>query len=178
MLGSYSILDFVALVIVAVFIWVIVAGLRRFLGNDFYSAFWSPLRWSWHRLVCIKNIPSALGTFVIRQSGWSVLQKLAMGLEAYPYNLSIVEIYPSSLRDDLVEYEDMPKAAEERALAMRGDWIKRNLGHVSETFSNMVVTEADLSFLLLKVEEDQSLVHAAYYSDDECVDRIATWIAK
>lgn len=24
---------------------------------------------------------------------------------------------------------------------------------------------------------DQSLVHAAYYSDDECIDRIADWIA-
>jgi hypothetical protein len=100
-----------------------------------------------------------------------------MGFEGYPYDLPIVEGYPTSIRDDLVKYEDMPKAAEERALAMRGDWIKRSLNHVSETFSNMVVTGADLSILLRKVEEDQSLVHAAYYTDDDCIDRIATWIA-
>ena len=48
---------------------------------------------------------------------------------------------------------------------------------MSEAFSKMVITEADLSLLLKKVEADQSLVHAAYYTDDECIARIADWIA-
>ena len=41
----------------------------------------------------------------------------------------------------------------------------------------MTVTAADISALLQTVEEDQTLVHAAYYSDDECIARIADWIA-
>jgi hypothetical protein len=41
----------------------------------------------------------------------------------------------------------------------------------------MVVTAADISSLLRTIEEDQSLVHAAYYTDNECIDRIANWIA-
>ena len=71
----------------------------------------------------------------------------------------------------------MPKETEVHALAMRADWVSRNLGRVSETFSNAVVTQVDVSLLLRKIEADQSLVHAAYYIDDECIARIASWIA-
>jgi len=31
--------------------------------------------------------------------------------------------------------------------------------------------------LLDKIEADQTLVHAACYTDDECIARIADWIA-
>ena len=71
----------------------------------------------------------------------------------------------------------MPKSVEQRALANRGDWIASHLGDASETFSNMVVTASDLSKLMRLVESDETLVHAAYYNDDECVARIANWIA-
>ena len=53
----------------------------------------------------------------------------------------------------------------------------RNFGDVTQTFSKGVVTATDLSSLLEKIETDLSLVHAAYYTDDECIERIADWIA-
>jgi hypothetical protein len=34
-----------------------------------------------------------------------------------------------------------------------------------------------MTSLLRTIEEDQTLVHAAYYTDDECIARIADWIA-
>jgi len=71
----------------------------------------------------------------------------------------------------------MPKNAEQRALSNREEWIKRNFGAVTETFSKLAVTASDLSSLLKTVETDLSLVHATYYTDDECIERIADWIA-
>jgi hypothetical protein len=71
----------------------------------------------------------------------------------------------------------MPKGAEQRALDKRSAWITRHLGDLTQTFSKMAITSADISSLLRSVEEDQTLVHAAYYTDDECIARIADWIA-
>ena len=71
----------------------------------------------------------------------------------------------------------MPTGAQQRALAMRGAWIDRHLNDVAQTFSKLVVTSADINLLLRAIEADETLVHAAYYSDDECIARIADWIA-
>lgn len=79
--------------------------------------------------------------------------------------------YPSNVPGS--RYENMPTGAEQRALAMRGEWINRHLGSVAQTFSKLLVTSADVTGLLRKIEADQTLVHAAYYTDDECIARIA-----
>jgi rRNA maturation endonuclease Nob1 len=71
----------------------------------------------------------------------------------------------------------MPAGAQERALAKRGAWIDRHLDNIAQTFSKLVVTSADITMLQHAIEADQTLVHAAYYTDDECVARIADWIA-
>jgi hypothetical protein len=101
-----------------------------------------------------------------------------MGLEGYRHQLPVIEQHPSFLPpENLVKYENMPMDAEHRALAMRGAWIDRHVGSATETFSKLVVTSADIDLLLRAIEADQSLVHAAYYTDDECIARVADWIA-
>jgi len=102
---------------------------------------------------------------------------MAMGLEGYQFELPQIEQRPSQFDDDVVIYEDMPKGAEERAVNERSAWISRHFGNVSQTFAKMTVTAADISSLLRIVEADETLVHGAYYTDDECIDRIADWIA-
>jgi hypothetical protein len=72
----------------------------------------------------------------------------------------------------------MAKGAEDRALDNRSAWIARHLGEISQGFSKLAITAADISSLLRTVEEDQTLVHGAYYTDDECIARIADWIAR
>jgi len=116
-------------------------------------------------------------TYGVRYWGWSVLQAMAMGLEGYRFKIPPIEQRPSNIPEEVLQYESMPTGAEQRALAMRNAWIGRHFGDVSETFSKIVVTAADISLLLRTVEADQSLVHAAYYTDDECIRRIADWIA-
>jgi len=54
--------------------------------------------------------------------------------------------------------------------------LPTSLADVTEAFSRLAMTTADLSALLRSVESDQTLVHGAYYTDDECIDRIADWI--
>jgi hypothetical protein len=118
-----------------------------------------------------------IATYVVRSRGWSVVLGIAMGLEGYPYQLPLIEQYPSFLPDNFVKYESMPTGAQQRALAMRGDWIDRHLKNVAQTFSKLIVTSADITLLLRAIEADQTLVHAAYYTDEECIERIADWIA-
>ena len=71
----------------------------------------------------------------------------------------------------------MPTGAQQRALAKRREWTNRQLDNVAQTFSKLIVTSADIAMLQPDIEADQTLVHAAYYTDDECITRIADWIA-
>jgi hypothetical protein len=100
-----------------------------------------------------------------------------MGLEGYRYQLPLIEQDPSRILGNFVKYENMPTGSQQRALAMRAAWIDRHLNDVAQTFSKLVVTSADITLLLRAIEPDQTLVHAAYYTDDECIVRIADWIA-
>jgi len=88
-----------------------------------------------------------------------------------------IEQYPRDLPEKSVRYENMPVDAEQRAIKRRSVWVARHLGDVSQTFSKLVVTASDITLLLRTIENDQTLVHAAYYTDDECIARIADWIS-
>jgi hypothetical protein len=152
---------------------------RPLCGDTFRSAFLSPYR-RYARLVrslSLRSVGIAIVTYIMRRRGWSVLQAMAMGLAGYGYQVPTIEQCPSYVPRNFVKYEDMPRDAEQRALARRNAWMSRHLGGVAQTFSKMVVTPADLASLQREVEADPSLVHAAYYTDDECIARIADWIA-
>ena len=163
---------------VFVFMWALaMLYLTRLFGEEFLSAFMSPYRWFAQRAGSLIDIGPAVGTYFVRRRGWSVLRKMVTGLEGYRLAMPPIEQFPRSVPETIVKYESMPKGAEERALEQRDAWITRHLGDVSQTFAKLAVTAADLTALLRKVEEDQTLVHAAYYTDDECIARIADWIA-
>ncbi|MHC2718269.1 lipase family protein [Bradyrhizobium diazoefficiens] len=151
--------------------------LRPFLGAAFYSAFWSPFRWCGQLLQSLASLGPALGTYLIRRWSWSVFLKVVMGLDNYDFDPPPITQCPGNLAEAFAKYENMPTRAEQRALEKRGAWIARHLGDVSQTFANLVVTASDLMSLLRMIEADQTLVHAAYYTDDDCIARIADWIA-
>jgi hypothetical protein len=161
----------------AVFFLIVVLFLTRLLEETFYSAFLSPFRWCMRRVASLGSIFTEIAEYVVLNRGWSVLQAIAMGLEGYRFQLPLIERCPTCLPKNCVKDEDMPKGAEQRALATRNAWIGRHVADVSQTFSKILVTAADMDALLRTVEADQSLVHAAYYMDDDCIARIADWIA-
>jgi hypothetical protein len=160
-----------------VFIVLIALVLRPLLGTAFYSAFLSPFRWCAQRVRSLISVGPALATYVVRRSSWPVLLRMTMGLEGYQFKLPPVLQCPNDLSEKFARYENMLKGAEQRALHRRSAWIARHLGNISETFAKLTITAADISSLLRTVEADQTLVHAAYYTDDECIARIADWIA-
>jgi hypothetical protein len=147
------------------------------LGPDFYSAFLSPLRWCARLTGAVMSIPFQITTYVVRRKGWPVLLRIAMGLDGYRFPIPKVERSPDYLCDAFVKYEDIQLGAQQRAMEERSAWVARHLGDVSRTFPNLAMTSSDVSTLLRTIEQDQTLVHAAYYTDDECIGRIADWIA-
>jgi hypothetical protein len=147
------------------------------LGPDFYSAFLSPIRWCARLTGAVMSIPFQITTYVVRRKGWPVLLRMAMGLDGYRFPIPKVEWSPDYLPDAFVKYEDIPLGALQRAMAERSAWVARHLGDVSQTFANLAITSSDVSTLLRTIEQDQTLVHAAYYTDHECIGRIADWIA-
>jgi hypothetical protein len=175
-LGDIFAILFISFVLVPLLI-IILVGLTMLFGVSVLSAYFSPLRFCFQLIGSLGIIPAEIGTYLIRLKGWSVILKLAMGLDGYPFELPVIAQFPQNFPKALAVYEDMPKGAEQRALDRRKAWIARHLGGVSETFSKLTVSGADMTSLLRTVEEDQTLVHAAYYTDDECIVRIADWIA-
>jgi hypothetical protein len=174
--ASFEILSFVVGFFISFVIWFVwVLFFSRIFGLEFYSAFFAPIRWCVYRVDAIKGTFKELATYIVRSRGWSVVLAIAMGLEGYRHQLPLIERCPSSVPG--VTYENMPAGAQERALAKRGDWIDRHLDNIAHTFSKLVVTSADITMLQHAIEADQTLVHAAYYTDDECIARIAHWIA-
>jgi hypothetical protein len=152
--------------------------LRMPLGKEFFSAIYSPLRWVAHGVFSLSTIGSAFGTYFIRRWSWPVLLRMIMGLDGYRYGVPVVSQFPLQLNpQSLVKYEDLSAGAEERALVRRSDWVARHLGDVSQTFAKLSVTTAETTELLRIIEQDQTLVHAAYYMDDDAIARIADLIA-
>ena len=159
------------------FLWFgLVSVATFFFGRSFYSVVWAPIRWMGRHGRAVAGMPSHIGSYIVRRNAWRLLQELAMGLEGYRFALPVIARTPPFAPEYCYKCEDLPKEAEQRALSMRNAWISRHFGNVAETFSKMVVTASDLSSLLRLIEADQSLVHAAYYTDDECIARIADWI--
>lgn len=146
------------------------------LGPGFFSAFCAPLRWSSHRLLSINAIFRGIGTSYVRKRGWNVIQIAAMGLDGYAYKLPQIDRVPNFDGEKQVRYEDLPEHVERRALSARAEWLTRNFGEVSRTFAKLVVTAGDITSLMHTIAADQSLVHGSYYTDDDCIARIADWI--
>jgi hypothetical protein len=159
--------------IFAVLLFLLVLASSAFFGETFFSAFWSPFRWCFRRAGSLTSIFPSLATYGVRSAGWPVLLKMVMGLDSYRFRIPEVEQQPG-----YVTYETMPVGAEQRALKKRDAWIAGHLGDISQTFSQLAVTATDVTSLLKAVEKDETLVHAAYYTDEECIARIADWIAR
>jgi hypothetical protein len=126
------------------------------------------------------TLPKALTSYFVVQHGWPILQRMALGLEGYNFwmfETPDVRQTPAFLRETLFKYENMPANAEQRALQRRARSVHRQLNLVTGKFSNAALSSTDVTSLLKAIEADVSLVHAAYYTDDECIERIADWIA-
>lgn len=161
-----------------VFVWLGFASIASlYLPGSFYSALWSPLRWLGRQLRALMGLPRYVITYIVRRNSWSMLQAYAVGLQSYRYDLPHVTRVPDYAPESIYKVASLPESVEKRALLKRNEWVGRYFGDLTETFSKIVVTSADLSALMRIIENDLSLVHASYYTDKECIEQIADWIA-
>lgn len=171
--------DILEAIFLAIMCLLVPVFLILFRSAEFNSAFILPFRRCFLGLYTLGNLFTDVATYIVRRQGWSVVLAMAMGLEGYRYKLPNIEQQPSWLDETLIKYkyEGMPSDAEQRALAMRQAWVNRLLGNVADTFAKLALTTEDIAKLLNVIETDQTFVHAAYYSDEACIVRIANWIA-
>ena len=153
------------------------AALSLLLGSNFYSAMGSPARYVRRQLRAVAAVPASIGTYIAKVRGWPLIQEMAFGLENYPFELPRAEFAPAGLGAQHVRLELLPETVLDRILSARSNWFHRNFGEITQLLSKMALSAADISFLFQLIERDSSLVHGAYYTDDECVARIAEWIA-
>lgn len=157
--------------------WFVRGPLSKIFGDQFYFAFLRPFRWFINRAKSVGGILSDIAVYVIRYRSWSILQRIVLGLDGYRFEMPEIETDPSAILGADVTFVHMPREAEQRALANRNVSVTGRLVEVSRLFANYSVTTTDALALLREIEENTTLVHGAYYSDDACVAEIADWIA-
>jgi len=143
----------------------------------FIAAVTHPVRVILRHVRILALLPKEVVTYLVRKQGLSVLQSVALGLEAYRFQLPNVDGKPLFLTNESFSYEDLPTRTVERISGKRNDMIGAHIDMVSTLLAKDEIATGDLSALLREVETNLSLVHAAYYTDDECIERIARWIA-
>src|SRR5262249_44419627 len=111
-----------------------------------------PFRWCQRLASALAAIFPAIVTYGVRKLSWSVVLKIAMGLDGYRLKIPMIEQFPRYIGIDRVKYEDMPIGAERRALKNRSAWIERLIGDVSQLGSKTTIAAADISGLLSKIE--------------------------
>jgi hypothetical protein len=165
--------------ICGMFIWyVLVLIFMEFFGTSFHLLSMTPFRWCRQLLGAVPSIFTGIGTYLFRNRGWPKLVAIAMGLSDYPHQLPSIERIPKiAAFENFVKYEDIPLIALENARKRRKTSIGRYVEKTSKAFSELVVTATDVNALLQTIETDQLLIHAAYYTDHECIVRIADWIS-
>lgn len=146
-------------------------------GEQFASALLSPLMALRHQIGVYLLLPNEVTTYIVRKRAWAVFQRTGLGLDSYPAGLPPVSREPGFLPRALFQYEELPGTIEERALRKRDSGLGQHVGTIAWLLAKDDVTAGDISALLQSLEEDISLVHAAYYSEPECTDRMARWIA-
>lgn len=122
-------------------------------------------------------VPSEIGIYIGRRQSWPILQRLVMGLDGYRFDLPRVSMLPENAGAAEFVFQPMLPEVERRALDGRSEWISRHLGSAAMVFSRIVLSASEISTLLSEVEGDQTLVHAAYYTDADCIPQITEWIA-
>jgi hypothetical protein len=148
-----------------------------YYGHTFVSTLATPIRLVWRQFSVLTLLPREVIAYLVRARAWSLLQEMALGLEAYPRRFPIVERQPGRIAGAAVRAEELNDHVVARMLSRRSEGIGKELVGITELLTRKEISLADISEVLRDIETGVSLVHAAYYTDDECIDRIARWIA-
>jgi hypothetical protein len=146
-------------------------------GMPFFALLIAPLRYPLRLIASLRILPKEMITYSVRKRVWDVFKDILFGLDAYRFQPPKVLLAPDSGPLAGSRFEELPltiiQALEER----RGLGIVRQIPKVTELFSATRSDMTDVITLLKEIEDDVTLLHAAYYTEDVCIHRIAKWIA-
>jgi hypothetical protein len=125
----------------------------------------------------LSSIVSQVLAWFVSRFTWRFLKKFALGLKGYPFPSGVSQ-KPSSIAEGFYRCEPLPAAAEKRALARRQQGLSGALDIVAEAFVRPRLSLVEGEEILRVIGGKTDLVHAAYYMEPECLDRMAHWIAR
>lgn len=99
-------------------------------------------------------------------------------MNGYRFSLPNVEVTPAAFAPSgSFFFEALSDVVVGRAMDRRNKWLANKLVSASSFFSNIMVTAGEIEEFVRVIETDLSLVHAAYYFDDDCIELVAGHIA-
>lgn len=122
-------------------------------------------------------LPNEVGVYIVRRQMWPFLQRFALGLDGYGFDLPKVQTLPDKAGSASFSQAWMPADAQARALEVRSHGIARHVGSAATVLTRIALSAEEISDLLGEIEADQTLVHAAYYQDERCLQQLADWLA-
>ena len=144
------------------------------IGSPWLLALVFPVRRAIATFGMLAPMLTAPIAYAIRNRAWLLIRRIALGLDGYPHRLPNVSSVPADLG---YVYEELPESVILRTLSKRNDLVSKSLNSATDILSALILTSSDIEALLEILQDDLSLVHASYYQDRECIERIAAWIA-
>ena len=113
---------------------------------------------------------------LVKRWGWGAMQQIARGEVGYPLPAVPIDMEPHIAY--VTKLRPIPQAARDRALARRSAHVTSLLSRISVVLTKSDFNFADVNGILREIAEDPTLVHASYYTEPECIDMIAYWLAR
>jgi hypothetical protein len=159
---------------------VLVVGVAIFYGGSFIAALAAPVRWIVRQLRIFAALLNEAVAYFVRKRIWEVLRTLLFGLEAYPRPRAALKLQmkPPQLDASRCRYEELSPHVIDRVIRERDARVAQRIGIATSLFSAEQIATKDVLKALIDIERDITLVHASYYTQEECIDRIALWIAR
>jgi hypothetical protein len=174
--SHYGKLVHVLFVLSAIFLSMILVLMMR-EPQAFVTSLFVPFAIVGRHFGVLLSLPTQIVGYFVRQRAWPLFRRLSLGLDGFPIEVGGICIKPPHFPDAAVQYEELRPEVRDRVLRTRDKQIGSHVGAVSALLSQSGVRTDDLTILLSNVYTNVSLVHAAYYQEEEYIDRIARWIA-
>jgi hypothetical protein len=119
-----------------------------------------------------------LGTVLFRKYAWTYLQRMALGLENFPFEIGKARERPTSVRSYYRTFESYSYDDVKHALSRREAGIAAGVQDITEALSRAEFAAIDANMILKEIAHDIELVHAVGYASEWAIERTAKWIAR
>lgn len=125
----------------------------------------------------VRGMLSEIAEMMGRRTAWFYIKQRAFGMAGQPAKIAAATLVPKEISEFTYTYEELPPDVVKRAHAKRSTTLSAKVAAVSEALGDPSVQLSDIDAVLSTLSGTASLVHSAYYEDEECICRCAKWIS-